>query len=91
MNSHSIAYTEKDVSKDASAQQEMARLGARGVPTFLIGDEVIIGFDKERILKSIGTKVIECPECRSKMRIPTDKGLILVTCKKCDKQFKVNS
>jgi len=69
----------------------MARLGARGVPTFLIGDEVIIGFDKERLLKFAGTRVIECPECRNRLRIPTGKGTLLIKCNQCSTKFKVKS
>jgi hypothetical protein len=79
------------VSHDSVAQQEMARIGARGVPTFKLGDEVIIGFDRERLLKISSTQIIECPNCRTKLRIPRNKGTLKITCHHCENQFKVKS
>lgn len=69
----------------------MARLGARGVPTFKAGDEVIIGFDRARLMRLAGTRIIECPQCRTRLRIPKGKGTLKVTCSQCKAQFKVNS
>ena len=91
LKSQGISYIEKDVSKDQSAQQELVRFGARGVPTFIIGNEVAIGFDQARILSLVNFKIIECPECRSKLRIPKNKGTLMITCKQCSHKFKVKS
>jgi len=49
-----IAYTEKDVTTDQAAAQEMIdRSGQMGVPVTIISgegkDEVIVGFDEERL------------------------------------------
>lgn len=33
---------------------ELQKRNIGGVPTFFIGDEVIVGFDKERILQLVG-------------------------------------
>jgi glutaredoxin 3 len=45
-----ISYTEKDVSTDTDAAQEMfEKSGQLGVPVILINGQVIIGFDKSYI------------------------------------------
>ncbi len=62
-----------------------------GVPAFIIGDQVVSGLDKAKILQLIDSQVIECPNCRSKMRIPKNKGTLKITCKKCSHGFKVKS
>ncbi len=33
-------------------------------------------------------KIIKCPICNQKMRVPKGKGLIRITCKKCTKKFE---
>lgn len=62
-----------------------------GVPAFIIGNEVVEGLDKVKILKLIDSKVIECPNCRAKLRIPINKGILKINCKKCGESFKVKS
>jgi glutaredoxin-like YruB-family protein len=50
-----VEYTEYDVSQDAQKQQEMIeRTGQMGVPVIQIGDEYIIGFDKNKISQLLG-------------------------------------
>lgn len=45
-----IEYQEVDVSSDQEAAQKMvAKSGQMGVPQIEIGDELIVGFDKEKI------------------------------------------
>lgn len=44
---HNVEYTEKDVSQDLSARNEMVeKTGQLGVPVIVIGDQVVVGFDK---------------------------------------------
>ena len=51
----SIGYTEFNVASDLEKRQEMIqKSGQMGVPVIFIGDEMIIGFDKERIATSLG-------------------------------------
>lgn len=91
LKAQGISYVEKDVSVDQSAAAELRAKGIMGVPAFIIGNQVVSGLDKEKILKLIDTKVIECPNCRTRLRIPSNKGTLKINCKKCGEIFKVKS
>lgn len=57
LNENNIEFTEHDVASDLEARQEMMdRSGQMGVPQILIGDELIIGFDKPRIDTLLGLR-----------------------------------
>ena len=43
-----IPFREMDVTASPRARKELQRLGARGVPVLLIGDERMDGFDPKR-------------------------------------------
>ncbi len=50
-----IAFTERDVSQDERALAELEALGVMATPATVIGDQVVIGFDRaklERLLAS---------------------------------------
>ncbi|MDD3531439.1 MAG: glutaredoxin family protein [Candidatus Pacebacteria bacterium] len=50
-----IAYTEHNVATDLEKRQEMIqRSGQMGVPVIFVGDEMIIGFDQERLASILG-------------------------------------
>lgn len=54
---NNITYTNHDVSKDLEKRQEMFNITSQmGVPVTVIGDDVIIGFDKEKISELLGIK-----------------------------------
>ena len=91
MKTEGYKFTEKNVSINQAYQKELVDLGARGVPTFLIENEVIVGFDKNKIVNLLDYKVIKCPTCSKRMRIPKNKGKIKVTCKECDTKFIIKS
>ena len=53
-----IPYTSIDVGADAAAAKKMIDLsGQRGVPVITVDDEVIVGFDSERLNELFGTPV----------------------------------
>jgi len=47
---NSIDYTDYDVSQDQEKRQEMVeKSGQMGVPVIFVGDEMIVGFDKDKL------------------------------------------
>ncbi|GBD34049.1 Glutaredoxin 3 [bacterium HR34] len=57
LNQHNIEYQNFDVGEDEQAREEMIqKTGQMGVPVIEIDDEIVIGFDKERIANLLGIK-----------------------------------
>ncbi len=58
LSQHAVAYTDFDVTKDKAALEQMRKLtqGGLSVPVIHIGEEIIVGFDEERIKKALGLK-----------------------------------
>ena len=60
LSQRGVHWTEKFVDQDRAAAIEMVRRsGQRGVPVTVIGDEVVVGFDRsrlERIIASMQTR-----------------------------------
>ena len=53
--SNNVVYTEYDVASNIEKRKEMVeKSGQMGVPVIIIGDELIIGFDKPAISKMLG-------------------------------------
>lgn len=51
---HNIEFTEHNVGNDLEKRKEMIELsGQKGVPVTTVGDEVIVGFDKEKLEKAL--------------------------------------
>lgn len=52
---HNISFSEVNVIEDRAALKEMAdRSGQMGVPVILVDDEIVIGFDRERLSGLLG-------------------------------------
>lgn len=52
---HNIEYTEYNVAQDAEKRNELIeRTGQMGVPVITIDNEVVIGFDEQRIRALLG-------------------------------------
>jgi glutaredoxin len=50
-----VAYTEYDVASDLPKRKEMVeKSGQMGVPVIIIGDELIVGFNKPKIAQLLG-------------------------------------
>ena len=51
---NNIAYTEVDVTTDTVKQREMVeKSGQMGVPVILVGNDLIIGYDRSRLGKAL--------------------------------------
>lgn len=52
---NNVEFTDYDVATNLEKRQEMMeKTGQMGVPVILIGEEMIIGFDKPRIMQLLG-------------------------------------
>ena len=78
-----IHFVEKDVNTDPQARQEMASRKITGVPTFLIGSDVVVGLDKNKILELVDHRLVQCPNCHTTVRVPIKEGRINAKCPKC--------
>ncbi|MFH1721779.1 MAG: glutaredoxin domain-containing protein [Candidatus Altiarchaeota archaeon] len=55
LEENNIGFDDINVAEDQKAAQEMVdRSGQMGVPQLLIGDKVIVGFDKDAINEALG-------------------------------------
>jgi glutaredoxin len=44
-----IQFTERDVSKDEEAITELKKLGVMTTPVTVINDEIVVGFDQQKL------------------------------------------
>ena len=54
LSSKGVQYIEKDVETDQEARQELMQKGITAVPVIKIEEELIVGFDKDRIDELLG-------------------------------------
>jgi glutaredoxin 3 len=55
LKEHNVAYTEHNVAADLEKRQEMIeKSGQMGVPVIFVGDDMIVGFDKEKLSSLVG-------------------------------------
>jgi glutaredoxin-like YruB-family protein len=47
--SRNVAFEYKDVQADPMALHELIALNSRSTPTIVVGDEVMVGFDPDRL------------------------------------------
>jgi len=50
MAKHNIEYFEYDIEKSSEGRAQYERLGGKGVPVLLIGEEVVKGYNASKIL-----------------------------------------
>jgi glutaredoxin-like YruB-family protein len=54
LNDKQIEFVEKNISQDQKARDELTKVyGAYSTPTVVVNNEVIIGFDLERLSKAL--------------------------------------
>lgn len=52
---NNVAYAEHDVQTDVDKRQEMIeKSGQMGVPVIFVGEEMVIGFDQDRLSELLG-------------------------------------
>jgi glutaredoxin 3 len=50
-----VQYTNHDVSQDAAKREEMIKMtGQLGVPVIVIGGDIMVGFDRNRLADKLG-------------------------------------
>jgi len=49
-----VQFTEKDITKDPNALEELKKLGFMTTPVLVIDDSVIVGFDTAKIDSALG-------------------------------------
>jgi glutaredoxin 3 len=54
LQENNIQFTEHNVSSDLEARRELMKKGLMSVPVIMIDNEVIVGFDKERMSELLG-------------------------------------
>jgi len=53
LSQHGIEFEAKDVREDLGALRELVALGSRSTPTIVVGEEVMIGFEPDKLLARI--------------------------------------
>lgn len=57
LNERKIAFSDYDISQDADKRAEMIDItGQLGVPVIKIADDIIIGFDQDKMKELLGIK-----------------------------------
>jgi glutaredoxin len=56
LSKRKLPYTDRDITADPAALDELKRLGYMTTPVIVIGESVIVGFDREK-LEMLNTNV----------------------------------
>lgn len=83
LRQNKIHFVERDANLDPQARHEMTSRRITGVPAFIIGNDVVVGLDKSRILQLVDHRLVTCPNCNTEVRVPTNAGKIRARCPKC--------
>lgn len=51
---HNLEFEEKNISSDKDSMLELRKQGYAGVPVIFVDDEVILGFNQEKLEKALG-------------------------------------
>lgn len=78
------AFTVKDLDEDKDASMDFMKRKLPGLPVFFIEDDIVVGFYKDKIERLMDYKLLDCPSCHVRLRIPKDS----TTCPKCEFEIK---
>ena len=57
LTAHNVPFTDYDVAHDLAKRQEMIqKSGQMGVPVIYVGDELVMGFDEDRLRELLNIK-----------------------------------
>ncbi|HDH05805.1 MAG TPA: glutaredoxin family protein [Nitrospirae bacterium] len=54
LSQKNVKFIERDVSKDAKAINDLKKMGVMTTPVTVIDDQVVVGFDQQKIERLIG-------------------------------------
>jgi glutaredoxin len=54
LSENKVEFEDKNVTEDASAMDELEELGVFTTPVTVIDDEVVVGFDREKLTELLG-------------------------------------
>lgn len=66
----------------------MLQRNITGVPSFFIGDDVVVGLDKEKILSLVDHRVVMCSSCHKKVRVPINSNVV-AKCPNCKNNISI--
>jgi glutaredoxin-like YruB-family protein len=57
LDDYGFAYTEKNINTDDQSRRELTEVyGSFSTPTIVVGDEIVTGFDLEKLKKALAIK-----------------------------------
>lgn len=83
LKQNKIHFIEKNVDLDPQARYEMTNRNITGVPAFIIGKDIVVGLDQQKVLELVDHRLVKCPNCNTPVRVPTKEGKISAKCPKC--------
>lgn len=55
LSHHKFSFTDRDVVEDPAAMEELVqKIGRRATPVIIVGDEVVVGFDRGKLQRLLG-------------------------------------
>ncbi len=87
LRTNHIPFEERDVNANPEALKEFQMLKLTGVPAFLVGEELMVGFNAEKLMSMLDFTIEACPGCGKHYKVPKGKGKVRITCKACGNQF----
>lgn len=94
--SKNISKRTMELNKFVSIVNSILKPFGKSVPKDILRsnmDGVLVLFNKLKysINQKIKFKIVSCPNCKQKLRLPRGKKSIIVTCKKCSHEFPMRT
>ncbi|NLK94786.1 MAG: hypothetical protein GX275_06305 [Clostridiales bacterium] len=67
------------------------KFGKRMPYTKNLSLDPFFGSMEYKVNQKLHYKIVKCPNCKQKLRLPRGKKKIIVTCKKCSHEFKLRT